>query len=339
MAILNCGLNCLRYVGRIIAVVVVAIITALVIATLITEQLFAQGTQTIYEAPLTNVAAVPATSASIRNIGQSGHLLFLRLYNAPAQVCAAPQVVSVAFQASFDNAIWTSVGSTITTVPADTYGNLITTTTAQGAFPYIRVIITALDVVNCRADIRYSGTVGSQAVVSLASGSTGGGGTSTVTLPLYKAPTLVTTLFEYDTLLGDWLACKDVLNAVGEAGKVNFISVWLFLDSGFLNTMVPGESVYVRTRADGTAYTTMLPVFEGTVAIFENIDLTNTAKTLTTNYNILGGGNVTANILLPMQLDYTNSVQMQVCPSTVPLGSGQQGAFKFWVTVGRSIIQ
>ena len=61
----------------------------------------AQGTQTIYETPLTNVSVVPVSSPSIRNIGQSGHLMWIRLYNAPAHVCAAPQTVAMYFSSQF----------------------------------------------------------------------------------------------------------------------------------------------------------------------------------------------------------------------------------------------
>ena len=187
---------------------------------------------------------------------------------------------------------------------------------------------------NCRCDIKYSGTVGSQAVVSLSSGSTGGGGSGgTVVLPLYKAPTLVTTHFDYSALGGDWQACKDVLNAIGEAGIVNWISVRY--NSTAANPMTAAESVYVRTKTDGGAYTTMLTYFQGIGG--GAIVLTPMARTLTSNY--INTDPNSAVVTLPMQLNYTNSVQMQICPNPEPLGTGAQLVFSFDATVGRSTVQ
>ena len=136
--------------------------------------LLGQQGNTVFQNVYVGITTASHNSLPLRNIGNSGHLLWVLLVAQPTKTCSSPQTVNVGLESSFDNVTWTPAGAQVTSVTADANGNLVTTTTAQGAYPFMRVAVRSFDTTNCALSASYSGTVGSQSVINVTSAGAGG---------------------------------------------------------------------------------------------------------------------------------------------------------------------
>lgn len=169
--------------------------------------LWGQGQQTIFQSVYIDQIVFPLNSSPVSNIGNSGHLIWVKLDARPTKTCGTPQTVNVGLEGSFDNATWSPIGAQLSSVAVDINGNLITTTTAQGAFPFARIAIRSFDNVNCKISVWYSGTVGSQNIVevtNLAPPSGGGGTPPSSAVTVSKSQTFTSS--------GTWTRPTNVTN-------------------------------------------------------------------------------------------------------------------------------
>jgi len=260
----------------------------------------AQRSDTIFAAPLSNVTSAPVYSAPIRNIGQSGHLIWVQLFNNP--VCNAPATVDIGLEASFNGTAWSPVGTTITTVPLDINNNLIASATAQGSFPYVRAAVRSL-ASGCRADIRYSGTVGGQGTVSIEGGAGGG-----VIFPKYIQPPPSVTQVSY---LNSPAPCYNLLNVSNERGrlsKVDMIIDWV--DGGMLS----GQSLFLEYNVDGAGYIPLLTLITG-VLYYYQLPKWSIPIYISTGYSdVTIGHRFSYNTLV----DYSQSLIVRICPNPNP---------------------
>jgi hypothetical protein len=118
----------------------------------------AQRSDTIFQQVFANLNTA-SNSSPLQNIGNSGHLLWVRMTDAPGQTCSSPQTVDIGLEGSFDASVYTPIGSQIVSIANDVNGNLVTTLLAQGAFPYVRVAVRSFNTTLCRMEARYSGTI------------------------------------------------------------------------------------------------------------------------------------------------------------------------------------
>jgi hypothetical protein len=115
-----------------------------------------QSQQTVYFKLFPSVAA--GTSANIKNIGQTNHLMTLIATPKLAMHCIAPW--SGYFEASYDNANWFSLYGNVITALYDSGSETTTRViTATGTFPYIRAR-TNENATNCAMVGNYSGSMG-----------------------------------------------------------------------------------------------------------------------------------------------------------------------------------
>ncbi len=138
----------------------------LLITFLIPIVAFAQPQYTVYQQMITSSVAL-APTGTVRNIGQTGHLLLLQFVNNPPNVCAG-HVTNVRLEGSYNNIQFTPIGRSIVGVAADANGNLISSTFATGAYPYVRVNVVGFDNVNCRLNGWYTGTLAGLAISNIA---------------------------------------------------------------------------------------------------------------------------------------------------------------------------
>jgi len=257
----------------------------------------AQRSDTIFAAPLSNVTSAPAYSAPIRNIGQSGHLIWVQLFNNP--VCNAPATVDIGLEASFNGTAWSPVGTTITTVPLDINNNLIASATAQGSFPYVRAAVRSL-ASGCRADIRYSGTVGGQGTVSIEGGAGGG-----VIFSKYIQPPPSVTQVSYTASPAGCYTLLNVSNERGRLSKVDMIIDWVSIG------MITGQSLFLDYNVDGAGYIPLLTLINGGQSLPQwSIPL----YISTGDSDVTIGDRVSYNTLV----DYSQSLIVRICPNPNP---------------------
>lgn len=115
--------------------VMLAVVLALVIGTFITSRVFAQGPETvaIIERVFT-ATTLATTSAPIRNIGQSLHVIVIEFPTAVGAV--AP--IQVRVEGSFDNTLYFPIMDDVVTVPL-LGGRVYSINKANGVYPYVRV--------------------------------------------------------------------------------------------------------------------------------------------------------------------------------------------------------
>ncbi len=121
------------------------------------------GTTSIYYTIYANASA-GAASATVPNIGQIGHQVFLKFSNAPAKTCTAVgNTIQAQLEFSYDNSSWTAFG----TPNADpTIGVLSQTYFGNGVYPFVRFNLSTFDTTNCRVNGYYTGTSNSAALGS-----------------------------------------------------------------------------------------------------------------------------------------------------------------------------
>lgn len=256
--------------------------------------LVAQRSDTIYASPLRNVTSAPTYSAPIRNIGQSGHLIWVQLSNKTPQVCTAPAAVNIGLEASFDGARWSPVGSTISSVSADANGNLIATATAQGAYAYIRAAVRALPA-SCRADVAYSGTIGGQGIVDLSSGDAGA-------LPQHVAFPPTTIVYDFSSTLS---SCFTVLQTNNESGVLNHLAIRA------LNNAELTGSAYIDVEIDNLGAVPIVPLFTGTEW---SLPMRAHGSGLTVTQN--------TGAVIGLDSDYRATARVRLCPGDPgPVGS------------------
>jgi hypothetical protein len=128
----------------------------------------AQVTQnTVYEALLTDTAAVPTTSAVVTNIAQSGHMISIYLKDNTPNVCNLP-AGNPSFRAEFswDQVTWFAPSMAYDSAIVDALGNIYVLGMLPGAFPYVRVTVATFDTANCLVDVFYTGISGGQPIVT-----------------------------------------------------------------------------------------------------------------------------------------------------------------------------
>lgn len=125
--------------------------------------LLAQRSDTLFKKIFTNVTAAstrssttPNTSTYVPNIGQVGHQVVMLVHNNGANVCDPVTTFSaVEIDGSFDGTSWFPIS------PTNNVNNSagLAQVAAQGLFPFISLLVTNGDIVNCAIDAWYSGTV------------------------------------------------------------------------------------------------------------------------------------------------------------------------------------
>lgn len=120
-----------------------------------------QPAQVVFQQVFDNLDNAPRISAVLPNIGQSTHIVVARLVDLGA--CIAPYGnAEIHFQRSWDNIVWFDEfgQGDVDFFQIDDLGTIYAYGFYQGSFPYTRIRVEQFDTVNCRLDVFYSGTVG-----------------------------------------------------------------------------------------------------------------------------------------------------------------------------------
>jgi hypothetical protein len=108
----------------------------------------------VYIQMYTNTTAIGA-SATVPNIGQVAHQMFLVFTNAPAHTCtAAGNAVGGSLQFSYNNSTWFNFGNPQVVPPFV----LNQTYLGTGGFPFVRFNLTQFDTTNCIVNGFYTGS-------------------------------------------------------------------------------------------------------------------------------------------------------------------------------------
>lgn len=210
----------------------------LLLSCTIAISLLAQRSDTVFQLALAGVTG-PTRSGTLRNIGQSGHILWVQLSGL---TCPAQATVDIYLEASFDANVWAPAGARITQVSADTSGARVASAVAQGAFPHIRAAVDAIQS-GCSATIYYSGTVGGQGVINLAQGGQ---------FPQYfmPAPTTVSVTWTPGS------QCFILLDVSNESGILDKIAVRATSNLSYLS-----HSIVLSYSVDGSLPVTIVPIY------------------------------------------------------------------------------
>lgn len=115
---------------------------------------------TVFQTLITSAAVSPTYSAPVRNIGQAQHIAELYITAAPGKTCGILGTFDAGFEASFDGTNYIKLGSPATGwVPAAYGGDDRVLVRGDGVYPYVRFALRAFDAVNCRASVKYSGSL------------------------------------------------------------------------------------------------------------------------------------------------------------------------------------
>lgn len=255
----------------------------LLLSVLLTLSAFAQFSNTIIQQVLTSSST--GISGALPNIGQSVHFFTVQNKNAPAHNCAGTYF-SAALQGSYDNVNFYYMPSVVIAAGQSTLGSTYTTRTYQsnGVYPIFRLVMPAVDSVNCLYDAWYSGIISGAFASPLAMI-----GTNTFT----SAVANVFQNFVTKTVAGDNI----IVSASGTGGITN-ISLYTL---SVCNTTGP-QTVFFSVNgvtllnlpnmATGQCYVAPVASF----------------PTLSTDYNGLGGG---ANQALHVNLANSTAVSFQ----------------------------
>jgi hypothetical protein len=135
------------------------------IALLFAALAWSQRPQTIHQLVFQNITSARA-STPVRNMGAVSHLLMVQLTSQAGKTCSGG-AANIGLEASYDQKTWTPIGAQLTGITADANGNLVGLTTAQGAYPYVRVNVRSFDTTNCQLTAWYTGSQGPQSIVAL----------------------------------------------------------------------------------------------------------------------------------------------------------------------------
>lgn len=133
------------------------------------SRLWAQKELTTFQVLFNLEGAAPASSASVRNIGQASHAAYVLFTNKPGQVCAAG-AVDIGWEQSYTGVVWSRFGDQLAAIAVNPDGQLATVIQAYGAYPRVRLKIRSFDTVKCAVSAWYSGSVAGQANISLTAG-------------------------------------------------------------------------------------------------------------------------------------------------------------------------
>lgn len=113
---------------------------------------FGQGSQTVFTGIATASVTTGVFSTKPRNIGQSFHLVQVKVSNIAA---CTTWLGEIRLEGSFDNSNWQKIGSSLSTIPL----NETRFTSASGSFPYLRVNYVSGNTAACSVTVAYSGNV------------------------------------------------------------------------------------------------------------------------------------------------------------------------------------
>lgn len=112
-----------------------AVVIGLVVGTFFTSKLFAQGPGTVAVIErVFNTITLATTSAPVRNIGQSLHVIVIEFPTA----IAAVNPIQVRVEASYDNVLYFPIMDDVVTVPL-LGGKVYSINKTNGVYPYIRI--------------------------------------------------------------------------------------------------------------------------------------------------------------------------------------------------------
>lgn len=248
--------------------------------------LLAQRSDTVFQLALAGVTG-PTRSGTLRNIGQSGHILWVQLSGL---TCPAEAAVDIYLEASFDASTWAPAGARITQVSADTSGARVASAVAQGAFPHIRVAVDAIQS-GCAATIYYSGTVGGQGVINLAQGGQ---------FPQYfmPAPTTVSITWTPGS------QCFTLLDVSNESGILDRIAVRATSGLTYLTT-----SIVLRYSVDGSLPVSLIPVYSTSGYPDDNAYWSDAMRALGTGVSIVTDSGAVVGI----GTNYRTSILVEAC--------------------------
>lgn len=132
---------------------------SLILALILSMHLWAQGSNTIFKQVLSNVSTAQASS-NVTNIGQSQHIVYIILSNAPAQTCTGPTTpdgtLLVKIEGSYNNSTFFSLTAANLQVTTNNQGTLY----ATGLAPYVRVHLVTFSLgTTCRLNAFYAGSL------------------------------------------------------------------------------------------------------------------------------------------------------------------------------------
>lgn len=115
--------------------------------------------QTVVQPLFSGATKATTTSGTlIKNVGQTGHQVYLQFASAPGKTCSLPAAVAE-IQSSFDGSNWNTLG--YPQILSGSYsGSLSRIYSGTGLFNYVRFVLQSFDTSNCTASAWYTGAPG-----------------------------------------------------------------------------------------------------------------------------------------------------------------------------------
>lgn len=146
---------------RIVSSLIPIIIGIFLLSTIAISKSKAQASNTIFQQLAKNLNTFPFTSATVRNIGQSQHIIYVQANNVAGHTCL-PHVADITINASYDtvNYFPLSAGTVHGLFGAPgTAENRTGILFATGLAPSVRAQVNSFDNVNCTLNIFYAGSL------------------------------------------------------------------------------------------------------------------------------------------------------------------------------------